>query len=229
MYYWHKIVILFTLNKCCSGHVLHRNYIERRLTCANFLELLRSSMLRHCCEKNWTIAVNEGGATLSEGSLTTWWGWTMTNHMRDGVSLGLRPQSVKSPFFERGELHREQAQRRQRARAGASQLAQCSCTVLLCVSLLFFTRSHLSLLHSVAEYVQEDQTSAHDSWNLRTWHKIIYAWRCVIALVTYDTNIMSYFIALAWLVRAASPILPNIKALFAKFMSRTLVILWFGF
>ena len=41
----------FILNKCCSDRVLHRNYTEQQLAYANFQELLRGSMLRHCCEK----------------------------------------------------------------------------------------------------------------------------------------------------------------------------------
>ena len=56
---------------------------------------------------------------------------------------------------------------RERARAEGSQHMQSRCTVLLCVSLLFFTHSHLPLLHSVVEYVHEDPTSVHCIWNLR--------------------------------------------------------------
>ena len=67
-------------------------------------------------------------------------GCKMTNHKRAGVSLGLRPQSVKSLCFELAELHR---QRRERARAGVSQHAYSSCTLLLCMWLLTLTCSHL--------------------------------------------------------------------------------------
>ena len=34
----------FTLIKCCSNHVLHKNYIGRKLAFANLRELLRGSM-----------------------------------------------------------------------------------------------------------------------------------------------------------------------------------------
>ena len=87
-----------------------------------------------------------------------------------GSALVSKVKSVKSPCFERAELHRERAQ----GREGASQHAQSSCTVLLCMS-LSYTRSHLPLLHSIAGCVHKDQTSACSSWNLHVWHKIIYS------------------------------------------------------
>ena len=51
--------IHFTLNKCCSDDLLHKNYIERKLAQANFRELLRGSMLRHCCEKTEPLQQTE--------------------------------------------------------------------------------------------------------------------------------------------------------------------------
>ena len=79
--------------------------------------------------------------------------------------LALREQS-STVSEHRGEREREQ----ERASA-LKAAAQC----FFCMSLLFFTRSHLPLFHSVAEYVREDQKSACGSWNLRVWHKIISA------------------------------------------------------
>ena len=114
----------------------------------------------------------------------------MTNHKRTGVSHGLCPENVKSLLGASRTPPQASAEER--------ESAQSSCTALLCMWLLLFTRAHLPLLLSVTECAQRS-TSARGSWNLCSWHRIVYererdlcACRCVFARATFDTNITPY-------------------------------------
>ena len=151
----------FTLKECCSDRVLHRNDIERRLACA--FEGLHDSPLLW---KNSVQLTEVAPCPLSWGSLPMWGSWKMTNHKRAGVSLGLRPQNVKSLLRASRTPPRANTEERESTHKAAAQLC--------CVWLLLFTCVHLPLLHSVTEYVREDQTSARGSWNLHVWHGIVY-------------------------------------------------------
>ena len=69
-----------------------------------------------------------------------WGGWKMTNHKRAGVSLGLRPQNVKSLLQASRTPPRASTEERESAHKAAAQpCCACGCCFLLARTCLCFT------------------------------------------------------------------------------------------
>ena len=100
-------------------------------------------MIHHCCEKT-QCSEQRWRHALSRGSLPTWGGWKMTNHKRARVSLGLRPQNVKS-------LLRVSREERESAHKAAAQpCCVCGCCFLLARTCLACSPLALGLLRAAS-------------------------------------------------------------------------------
>ena len=120
----------------------------------------------HCCEKT-QCSERRWCHALSWGSLPTWGGWKMTNQKWAGVSLGLCPPNVKSLL--RASRTPPWASTEERASAQKAAAQPCVRVVVA-----FYSRAPASA--SLCYWIcARRSTSVHSSWNLRAWHRIVYA------------------------------------------------------